>query len=55
MDAVFRQAVLTGAPRSLNRVVERRIRCHDEGRMTSLTASPVDETIKQGNFEFRSH
>jgi hypothetical protein len=46
MDAVFRPGVLTGARRSLNRVVELRIRCRDEGRMTSLTESPADETIK---------
>jgi hypothetical protein len=47
MGAVFRPVVLTGAPRSLNRVVELRIRCHDEGRMTFRTESPAEETIKQ--------
>lgn len=44
MGAVFRLVVLTGGRRSLNRVVELRIRCHDEGRMTFRTASPADET-----------
>ena len=53
MGAVFRRAVLTGGRRSLNRVVELRIRCHDEGRMTSRTESPAEETIKQ--FAIRNH
>ena len=46
MGAVFRLVVLTGAQRNLNRVVELRIRCHDEGRMTFRTESPADEMIK---------
>ncbi len=54
MGAVFRQVVLTGGRRSLNRAVELRIRCHDEERMTFHTESPADETIKHvGNCEMR--
>lgn len=54
MGVVFRPVVLTGGRRSLNRVVELRIRCHDEGRMTFRTESPADETIKLGrNCEMR--
>jgi len=45
MGAVFRPVVLTGGRRSLNRVVELRIRCRDEGRMTFRTESLADETI----------
>ena len=48
MGAVFLPAVLTGARRSLSLVVEPRIRCRDEGRMTFRTESPADETIKLG-------
>lgn len=43
MGAVFLPAVLTGARKSLNRVVEPRIRCHDAERMTSRTESLVEE------------
>ena len=47
MGAAFRLEVLTGARRTLNLVVEPRIRCRDDGRTTSRTAWPADEpTIK---------
>lgn len=55
MGAAFRRAVLTGVRRSLNRVVEPRIRCHDVGRMTFRTESPAEEatTNRISNCGFR--
>jgi hypothetical protein len=44
MGVAFRPAVLTGVRGSLNRVVERQIRCLAEGPTTSRTEWPVAGT-----------